>query len=80
MAEIKEPEKNSEPIFSDGTLDAILKLMPILASINQEDEKTRLLNALRPFLKEERRKKLDEAIKMMQLFKLLPLIKSQGIF
>ena len=66
--------------FPDDIMGTILKLMPILMSMNKEDENTRLLNALRPFLKEEKRKKVDEAIKMMQMFKLLPLLKSQGIF
>ena len=71
--------KADNPGITDDMMGTILKLMPILASMNQEDEKTRLLRALKPFLKEERRKKLDEAIKAMQLLKLLPLLKSQGI-
>ena len=76
----KGSNQTDNPGFPDDIMGTILKLMPILMSMNQEDENTRLLNALRPFLKEEKRKKIDEAIKMMQMFKLLPLLKSQGIF
>ena len=76
----KDSDQTDNSGFPDDMMGTILKLMPILMSMNKEDENTRLLNALRPFLKEEKRKKLDEAIKMMQMFKLLPLLKSQGIF
>ena len=37
---------------------------------------TALLKALRPYLHGEREKKLDEAIKLMELSRLLPLLKS----
>ncbi len=36
---------------------------------------TALLKALRPYLHGEREKKLDEAIKLMELSRLLPLLK-----
>lgn len=76
----KSSDQSDAQVFPEDIMGTILKLMPILMSMNKEDENTRLLNALRPFLKEEKRKKVDEAIKMMQMFKLLPLLKSQGIF
>ena len=56
-----------------------MKIAPLLGSINQEDDNTRLLHALRPLLKNERQKKLDEAIKIMRMLKFLPLLKEQGI-
>ncbi len=37
---------------------------------------TALLKALRPYLHGEREKKLDEAIKLMELSRLLPLLRS----
>ena len=76
----KDSENSNSQVFPEDMMGTILKIMPILMSMNKEDENTRLLNALRPFLKEEKKKKLDKAIKMMQMFKLLPLLKSQGIF
>lgn len=64
-------------------LDAIqtaMRLAPLLSSLNKEDENTRLLCALRPLLSARRQAKLDESMKMLQMFKLLPLLRSQGLF
>lgn len=61
-------------------LGTIMKLAPLLSSLNQEDNSTRLLHALRPLLGPERQKKLDEATKILQLMRMLPLLKSSGIF
>lgn len=54
------------------------KLVPIMSRLNQEDDSTRLLMALRPLLGEERRRKIDEAVKILQLMRLLPLIRDMG--
>ena len=64
---------------SPEMLNTVMKIAPLLGSINQEDDNTRLLHALRPLLKSERQKKLDEAIKIMRMLKFLPLLKEQGI-
>lgn len=61
--------------FSDDTMKTIMKVMPLLNDIRKEDDTTRLLNALRPFLSSERRAKLDEATKILQIMKILPVIK-----
>jgi hypothetical protein len=53
----------------------VMKIMPLLPNIKQDDDTTRLLNALLPFLGDERRAKLDEAEKILQLIKILPVIK-----
>ena len=47
---------------------------------NVIDKNTKFLGALRPLLSEKRQKKLDESMKMMQMMKVLPLLKDQGIF
>lgn len=70
-----EPVKPALPAFSDDMMKTLMKLMPLLSDIRQDDDTTRLLNALRPFLCEERCKKLDEAEKILQLIKILPVIK-----
>ena len=57
----------------------LLRAAPLLASANQEDDATRLLAALRPLLGEARRKKLDEAIRILKLLHLLPLLRESGI-
>lgn len=76
-----EPVKNDiTSLLGSDTLSGITKLMPVLSSIKQEDETTRLLLALKPFLSEEKRRKLDEAKKMLQFLKVLPLLKNGGLF
>ena len=54
------------------------KLAPLLGQINQEDDATRLLRALRPLLRPARQKKIDEAVKILQLMRFLPLLQGMG--
>lgn len=56
------------------------KMAPLFSQVNREDDSTRLLHALRPLLSQSRQKKLDEAIKILQMMRLLPLLKESGIF
>lgn len=76
------PKREAVPneMMSPDTIGTITKIMPILSSIKQDDESTRLLTALRPFLGAEKQKKLDEARKMLQLLRILPMIKGSGLF
>ena len=67
------------PSFSPETMQMIVKLMPLLSSMKQETNSTRLLHSLRPLLSEKRQKKLDDATRMMQLMQMLPLLKKGGI-
>lgn len=60
-------------------MTALLRAAPLISSANQEDEATRLLAALRPLLGEERRKKLDEASRILKLLRLLPLLRDSGV-
>ncbi len=61
-------------------LGMVTKLAPLLGQLGREDDSTRLLRALRPLLGAERQKKLDEAVKILQMMRLLPLLKESGIF
>lgn len=82
----KEPESVQNNISSvasvlnNDAISGITRIMPVLNSMKQEDETTRLLLALRPFLSREKQKKLDEAKKMLQFLKILPLLKNGGLF
>lgn len=64
---------------SDG-MQTIMKIMPIISQIKQEDDTTRLLRAIKPFLSPERQEKLEEAIKILRILKILPMLKGQGLF
>ena len=61
-------------------IEGSVELAPLLGQASQEDDATRLLRALRPLLGEARQKKVDEAIKILQLMRLLPLLKESGLF
>ena len=60
-------------------MQTVLQVMPLLNAFQQEDATTRLLMSLRPLLSRERQKKLDEAAKLLKVFRLLPMLKSRGI-
>ncbi len=53
-----------------GELDALLQIGSLLSSINGEDERSRLLTALKPFLSEDKRPKVDNAVKLLKLAKM----------
>ena len=78
----REPEPVASPqmAINDDTMKMIMKFMPLINSVNKDDENTNLLRALRPMLGKERQKKVDEAIKILQMMKFIPILKSQGIF
>ena len=61
-------------------LSLMARLGPLLNQANREDDATRLLRALRPLLGEARQKKVDEAIQILQMLRLLPLLKESGVF
>ncbi len=66
----------SLPDFSDllGNAQMISKISSIMGAMNKKDDRTRLIEALKPLLSEKRRRKADEAVQMMKLMDLLPLI------
>ncbi len=72
-------ESSAQLPISNETLKTISKIMPLISSAKEDDSSTRFLSALRPLLNEKRKSKLDESLKVMQLIKLLPLLKSNGI-
>ena len=50
------------------------------AAMRETDPNIQLLDALRPYLEGRRREKVDEAIKVLRLLKLVPLLQESGIF
>ncbi|MDD6396281.1 MAG: hypothetical protein PUB37_08920 [Firmicutes bacterium] len=57
-------------------ISAISKITPLLSKLNEEDDMTRLIHALRPYLSGDRRKKAEEADKIMTVMRLIPLLKN----
>ena len=64
------------PDFADilGNAQMMAKLGTVMGAMNKSDNKTRLIEALKPLLSEKRRRKADEAMQMMKLMELLPMI------
>ncbi len=60
-------------------INMILKLQQVMSAFHNEDDNTRFLQALRPLMREERRHKVDEVLRMMKLFSLIPLLKESGV-
>ena len=52
--------------------------MPLLSSMGQENDDTRLLAALRPYLHGQRATRLEESMRLLKLMKLLPLLTEGG--
>ena len=65
--------------FSGGEMQMMMKLASALKS-NVSDDRSALLLALKPHLSERRRDKVDEAVRLLRLVSLMPLIKESGIF
>lgn len=75
--EIKQPQTSSV----EDTID-IPKIMGIISKMKNagNSDREKLLLALRPHLKDDRQKRLDNAVKILKLIELAPLLKDSGIF
>ena len=58
----------------------IMKLQEMMGRFNSHDKNNDLIMALKPHLKPERQAKAENAIKIMRLITLLPLLKDSGLF
>lgn len=67
---------------NNGDADDLKRVMSLITRFkNQgEDNRTRLLLALKPILSEERARRVDGAVKLLKLVQLLPLIKETDLF
>lgn len=72
----------SPPILPDDSgpdMAQIMGLVNLLQEAKTDDENICFLNALRPLLGEERRPRVDKAVKLLRLLNMLPAIKESGI-
>ena len=60
-------------------ISMIAKVAPLLRTFQQEDDSTRLLRALRPLLSPKKRAKIDEALRLMRMMRMLPLVRGTGL-
>ena len=73
------PVENNNNNIPNEMMSKLTQIMPLFSSLRQEDDTTRLLSALRPFLSEEKRAKLKNAKRILQFMKLIPLLKESGL-
>ena len=62
--------------FDPALLSTLTRAM---AALREPDRNIQLLESLRPFLEEERQKKAVEAVKLLHLMRLAPLLQESGI-
>ena len=65
--------------ISPGEIQTIMKLIGAMKNTG-DDDRTRLLLSLKPHLSEERQQRVDQAVKLLKLITLLPLIRESGLF
>ena len=55
--------------------------MGLMSAFNNQknDRRTELLLALKPHLSEERRERVDKAVKILKIVSILPALKEQGL-
>ncbi len=70
-----QPEAPTSPPggIDPGMLAGLMQVLPLLQGA-EDNDRTRLINALKPMLSHNRRKKADEAIQLMKLFEILPFV------
>ena len=71
-----QPESSGSDLINPAALAGIVSA---LSKTNTAGPETTLLLALKPFLKDQRSYRVDEAMKIMKLLALLPMIRESGI-
>ncbi|HZJ77388.1 MAG TPA: hypothetical protein VFD52_01110 [Clostridia bacterium] len=77
-----EPEKKKEesglPNMDDFlNPEMLFKITKLMSMLNQKDSRADLISALKPLLGEDKRKKADEAMQIMRLLNIMPLLQQQ---
>lgn len=71
--------ESSLPNISPGEIAGIMKMMNALKQ-GPQDNRANLLLSIRPHLSEHRQKRVDDAVKMLRLIQILPMVKDLGLF
>ena len=61
-------------------LNLIVQIQKAMQALSASSRNVELLRTLKPHLSEARAKKVDDAIRVMQLIQLLPALKESGLF
>lgn len=74
-------EKGQEPLEEIGfDMASLTRAVGLLKNKNKENDRVKLLLALKPHLSLEKRERVDAAVKILKLLDMAPLLKEMGIF
>lgn len=73
----KPPQPSTPPLVDPATLGTIVTVLSRMN--NGNDKNIELLRALKPHFSESRSSKVDDAIRIIQLLSLLPIIRESGL-
>ncbi len=81
-AKIKQESEPDLSLLGGLDLDMIMKIQGMMSAMNQneQDDRDRLLTALKPFLSKERRPQVDRAIKLLKLSQLAKTAQEMDLF
>ena len=67
---------NTSSNSTDIDIETILKMKSIMDKVNtkHDDPRSRLLNSLRPYLKDSRKSKLDQCIQLISMSKIIEIL------
>lgn len=66
--------------FSDLDLNAFSNIAAVMSKLNtSSDPRCRLIMSLRPMLSPERQKRADEAMKILKIIELVPVLRDSGL-
>ena len=60
-------------------LSQLSAIVPVLQMFNKSDSRVDFINALKPLLSEHRRRKADEAMNLLRLISVIPLLREGGM-
>ncbi len=71
-----EPSRGAMPDLSSllGNAQMMAKISSLMGMMNKQDNRAELIRALKPLLSEKRRRRADDAIQMLKLFEILPMM------
>ncbi len=74
--------ENNNPLGGLGNMDMgmLLKLQPLIKNMGKEDKNTRLMDALKEHVKPSRVPKIEQALNIMKMMTMLPMLKEIGLF
>lgn len=78
--EQKAPPQESQNPFADIDINAFSNIAAVMSKLNSSnDQRCRLIMSLKPMLSPERQKRADEAMKILKIIELVPVLRDTGL-